>query len=225
MKYSLFLIIGLFLCLGGCQSKQPEPSPQPKAVDENAEQNAKLKEYFEVDKGHVERNKAQFEKLKNKGEMLPPRDSIEFTVVKNEGISLDDANHSYLFVEAGIKRCYRQALSFEPELAGKITMTLKHAAGSDNSLADFQSDMKNDEFEKCVKKVGTIWRLPEGSELAFDLKFTSAPPPSLEEIKAMNKHNHEHDHGHDHDDEGLEQGDHDHAPMPEAGMKPENPAE
>lgn len=224
MKHSLLLIMSLLLCLGGCQSKQPEASAPSKAVDETAEQNAKLKKYFEVDKEQFERNKAQFEKNKNKGDMLPPRNSIEFTVVKNEGISLDDAKHSYMFVEAGLKRCYRQALSFESTLAGKISMTLKRSSGTDISLTDFQSDMKNDELDNCVKKVGTIWRLPEGSELAFDLKFTSAPPPSLEEIQALNKHNHEHEHDHGPEHE-HEHADHDHAPMPEVGIKPENPAE
>jgi len=126
------------------------------------------------------------QKLMREDNYLSPKIKIEFST-NHPTIDQTSIKRAFLFAEPAVHRCYSNALATSPDLAGNasISLMLDQSAALQSQTID--SDIQDTPFIDCLQIAIKNIRFPQNDKhrnaaIQFSLKFSSEPPPSIEEL-------------------------------------------
>lgn len=171
-----------------CQKQDPA---DPKIDQEAAQKHAQGIAYNESLKtsGDISPEKAKElqKKLKNEHRILPPKPIVKMTIdALSDHLSHADAQRSFLYREAAVKRCYINAIAAIPDAEGTFSLALSrsdNAAETAVDRYDAKGTVANDDFKNCILDMAKRWPLPSGAKLAATFDLSSVPPPTIEELR------------------------------------------
>ncbi len=171
-----------------CQKQDPA---DPQIAQEAAQKHAQGIAYNESLKtsGDISPEKAKElqKKLKNEHRILPPKPIVKMTIdALSDHLSHADAQRSFLYREAAVKRCYINTIAAIPDAEGTFSLALSrsdNAAETAVDRYDAKGTVANDDFKNCILDMAKRWPLPSGAKLAATFDLSSVPPPTIEELR------------------------------------------
>lgn len=209
MKRFLSLLTTLcILSLFATTACQKPDLAEQKQTKEVAQKHAEGLAYNESLKtsGDISPEKAKElqKKLKKEHRILPPKPVVKVSFGDlSANLSNADAQRSYLYREAAIKRCYINTIAEIPEAEGTFTLSLSRQNGSDETaVRDYTAtgSIATDDFKNCIADMAKRWPLPNNASLSARFELHAIPAPSVEEFRQQSANGaykipaHRHDH-------------------------------
>lgn len=188
MKKILIVLLAMTALVACSRPKEAEQEKLKAQAQEKMEAEREAFNALRMRNYNSEEDLAMRKKMHLQDRFINPKVITRLEVLSTAAdIRSEEIERSFIYRRTSLQQCYSNALAFDESLTGRIELGLSIDDNGVLGLANFTSTFEDETLNNCLKNSSKLWTMHRSSklpkaELSVAIDFSSAPPPTIEEI-------------------------------------------